>query len=276
VITHDKKDSKRQTTSLVPISKINDKFEKLYVPERNSIFGKRFFANVNDYMSELEMIKHRHLNILTPEAIFKILNDDNYYLLYDHSDETISLEEYINENTIKQNVQVTILRDVSCALVYLHETMIHGNLNTKNILIFKRNNIIFPKIFNFSEAKNRAGYSHEEFRLILREEIFKFGLIFFQIMSSKYIEEDETRKITELFHRDSPSEMAELVKYYCKFSSQYSINVESEIGDSLFRLYYKLTNINKSIEKLDEVNIKTSKQKSNDYFNLVIYIFKVF
>jgi hypothetical protein len=277
VITqHDNKDSKKQTTSLV---KINGKFEKLHVPERNLIFGKRFFANVDDYIRELEMIKHRHLNILTPEAIFKILKDDNYYLLYDHSEEPISLEEYINENTINQNVQLTILRDVSCALVYLHETMVHGNLNTKNILISNRNNRIFPKIFNFSEAKNRAEYSNEEFTRILREEIIRFGLIFFPILSSEYKDENSTREWIKLFHENSPSEdkKEEFSKHSCEFSTQYNIEIETDIGDSLLRLYFKLTDDKKPIVKLDKVNIKTkNNQKLNDYFKfIIIFIFKV-
>jgi hypothetical protein len=186
------------------------KFEIIHIKERKLEFKKREYINVLEYLKELRMIKHRHLNFLTAECIYKSTKVNNYCLLFNNEDSTtltnyveiLSLRSLRPENpvTVALN-QLEIVRDITAGLLYLHgesihgkKSMIHGNLNQNCILITLKNNEVCAKITDFSRTKE-IELNDLKNREELREEMYKFGLIVFGITVYKWITAQESDRL---------------------------------------------------------------------------------
>lgn len=195
------------------------KFDLVHLQDRNMSMKRRLFLNEFDYIRELKMTKHRHQNLYTAEFIYKGYNDDNLYLLY-------SLEScstmYLNElaSHIKSTVhpseydpmqQLGLLRDISGALAYMHETtmykekILHGNLLPENIIIeiplSAGKPVYVPKLYNFERAIeiNRQEVGLHEAQI--KEEFYNFGLIIFLVLSWTSLNKRECEQL----HRENPS-----------------------------------------------------------------------
>lgn len=244
----------------LPVSlRIFGKFEICYINERKLSFKKRELANPFDYIRELKMIKHRHLNLYTSECILKNNQSNNYFLLYNYETyPTKLLTEYAGENlnTLLPSqyntfFQLTILRDVACALTYLHERMdsskknstLHGNLQPDCILVeFRNKDQISAKLFDFTSSIELT--DTESYESKMKEEFYRFGQLIFMVSNWRYLDRYECDNIHNHRYDD-------LNQYQYTLYRQFNMDkhANSHISQTLLRMFFALTSSNYDTQK---------------------------
>lgn len=245
--------------SSLPVSlRMFGKFEICFINERKLTFKKREFANPFDYIRELKMIKHRHLNLYTAECVYKNMHSSNYFLLYNYESNypTKLLTEYASENlnTLLPSqyntfFQLAILRDIACGLTYLHDrqdkknAILHGNLQPDCILLeFRTKDQIVAKIFDFTNAIELT--DSENYESKLKDEFYRFGQLIFMVTNWRYMDRFECDNIHNQRYED-------LNQYQYTLYRQFNMDkhANSHISQTLLRMFFALTSANYDTQK---------------------------
>jgi len=109
---------------------------------------------------------------------------------YDENYPSKLLSEYANQNISSQapsqyNIrnQLEILIDISSALAYLHEnaekrTILHGNLQPDNVLVFKNNPQCTAKLVDFTNhIEINENQDEIQTNLKIKDEVARFGMV---------------------------------------------------------------------------------------------------